>query len=150
MKGFNWDKIKKRSLLYKQKQELSLQKEQIRINKMLEYDIQLASDKQREYVQNILKCPAEDLADLSINKARRIIGEYENKTPATEKQKNQIKRKKLLIESKIDGLTIKEAKNIISAGELIQKKIDKKNRDLVNKQKFLRSRKKNNRNKGKK
>lgn len=128
MSGFNWSKLANKSKLYRENTQKQKVAEQARIQKMLNDDTAPASEKQKEYIRGIIsrtdfKMSNEEVDALTINLAKRIIGEYEAHTPATQKQKEKIKKNKLLIESKINTITIKEAKNIIfKASKLKQNK----------------------------
>lgn len=128
MSGFNWSKLANKSKLHRENTQKQKVAEQARIQKMLNDDTAPASEKQKEYIRGIIsrtdfKMSNEEVDALTINLAKRIIGEYEAHTPATQKQKEKIKKNKLLIESKINTITIKEAKNIIfKASKLKQNK----------------------------
>ena len=118
MSGFNWSKIADKSKRYKEQVQKEKKSEAFRIQKMLNNDIAPASQNQKEYIRGIVsrtdfKMSNEEINSLTVNLAKRIIGEYEANTPATQKQKEKLRKDKLLIESKINSITIKEAKNII-------------------------------------
>ena len=141
MSKFNWDKLRQKSTLYKQKTALQKQKEDIKLKKIQDNDVLPATEKQREYIKNILRCDDNYLQGITINKARRIIGEYEASSPATEKQKTIIIKNKFVLQSKIESLTVKEAKQIIENGRKIlekRKKIEENKRKLA---KFRKARK---------
>lgn len=141
MSKLNWDKLRQKSTLYKQKTALQKQKEEIKLKKIADNDILPATEKQKEYIKNILRCDDNYLQGITINKARRIIGEYELDAPATEKQKNIIIKNKFVLQSKIESLSIKEAKQIIENGRKIlekKKKIEEHKRKLA---KFRKTRK---------
>lgn len=118
MSGFNWSKLADKSKRHKENIQKQKKSEAIRVHKMLNDDIAPASEKQKEYIRGIVsrttfKMSNEEINSLTINLAKRIIGEYEAHTPATQKQKEKLRKDKLLIESRINSVTIKEAKSII-------------------------------------
>jgi hypothetical protein len=129
MSTFNWAKAQNKTKRLSQSYR-AYQERQKKYNELvIEQENTPPSDQQLEYVRNILKnmpelCTGCD-GSISLRKAKRIINEFESKAPITEKLKFIIKKNKFLLESKIDELTIKKAKQVIEQGKRLEKKKQK-------------------------
>jgi hypothetical protein len=129
MSTFNWAKAQNKTKRLQQSVRAYKARQQKYNALVIEQETTAPSEQQMDYVRNILKKMPELCTEcdgfISLRTAKRIINEFESKEPATEKLKFIIKKNKLLLESKIDELTIKKAKQVIEQGKRIEKKKQK-------------------------
>jgi outer membrane translocation and assembly module TamA len=147
MAKLDWSKPERERKKKLHKNAILSEKENKKIQQMLKNRETPASEDQKKYIKARSLVKDEELDELTITKASRIIGEYESSTPITEKQKQTILKNKFALESKISDITIKQAKIIIENGRKI---LEKKRKIEENKKKIQRFMKNKNKQKRKK